>query len=340
LADAFGNPFAANTLGDYEKALQFANQSLAIQENLRRSHPNDQALLNQLAFTEDAVGSIVGALGRSGEALDHHRKSLGLFSRLSSQNPADRTLAHRVRTAHFRIGNDLRDQGQPQEALEQHYLPYGKQELDQALDPTLSSREAHGCYVAHLLVGLAEMELHQPSNALPQFEAALRWKKMQVEREPNDARYARDWSQIHSELGAAQIALGQVEAGMTNLQEAVRLAGEVLAHDPVNGSSQSQLIGSLHAQAKGLAAIAQSPGSSPARRADLWAQVIQILSGCQEKLASPAMAQIRASEVGTAKKIAQDLDQARAALARLATGGGSEEAKQSSPGRTRLNVSQ
>jgi tetratricopeptide (TPR) repeat protein len=277
MASALGSPFMPNTLGNYEKALQFANQSLAIEENLRRSHPNDEALLTQLAFTEDQVGLILGELGRSEGALVHHRQSLELFQRLLKQNPRDANLAHWVITAHRRIGNDLRAQGRPKEALEQHYLPYGQHELEQALDPTLGSREAHWRYVAHLLVGLAEMQLNQPSNALPQFEAALRWKQMQVEREPNNAQWARDWSQIHSELGAAQIGLGRVEVGLANLQEAVRLAAEIQAR--------------------------------------------------QEKISSAAMAQVKASETGKATEIARELDQARAALAKLTVADSSMPAK-------------
>ncbi len=97
------------------------------------------------------------------------------------------------------------------------------------------------------------MQLDQPSNALPQFEQALQWKKILVDREPDDARHARDWSEIHSDLGTAQIALGRFDEGLTNLDEAVRLAEALAERDPSNGSSQDLLAGVLQDEAKGCA---------------------------------------------------------------------------------------
>ena len=114
-------------------------------------------------------------------------------------------------------------------------------------------------FVAHEMVGSCEMEMEDPMKALRQFEAAFRWKQMQVEREPSDARYARDWGWIHSLLGTTQIALGRFDEGITNLQESVHIAEGVLARDPLNGSAQSALFGRLRALAQGLIKIARAP---------------------------------------------------------------------------------
>ena len=214
LADAFGNQFNPNTVGDYSNALRFASQALTIEQNLVKTHPNDEQLLTQLADTEDSVGSILEMLNRPTDSMDHFKRSLELSQQLLNQNPGSTNLEHGVRIEHFRIGNVLMDQNRAKEALEQYYLPYAKQWLDRPLDPTLNSREAHMCYVAHATVGDAEMQLDQPSNALPQFEEALQWKKMLVDREPNNARHARDWSEVHSDLGTAQIALGRFDEGL------------------------------------------------------------------------------------------------------------------------------
>ena len=304
-------------MGDYEEALQYAYQSLAIQEKLRNKHPSDKGLLKQLALTHDAVGSILRSLGRVDEALDSHRKSLELFQNLLDQNPQDAEFASRVGIAHFRIGNDLREQGRTREALEQHFLPYAKPERERPVDPSLSSSEAHSSFISHVLVGSAHMELDEPAKALPHFEFALRWKQMQVQRDPNNARYARDWSEIHAQIGNAQIALGRFDVGLTNLQESVRLAESILERDPVNGSSRSLVLDCLHDQAQGLARIARAAETSPAQSARLWLQVIQALSRCQEKLAAKEMAQRRIENGKMASKIAQELDEARAALATL-----------------------
>ena len=319
LSAALGDPFAANTIGDYTNALRFASQSLAIQRNLVRTHPNDQELLTQLAHAEDWVGSILYGFGRSTEAQDHFRDSLKLFSQLLEKDPDNTEFQTWVRIEHFRIGNVLLDEGRAKEALEQYYLPYGKQWLDRPLDPTLSSKEAHMSYVAHANVGDAEMQLDQPSNALPQLEEAFRWKKLQVEREPNNARYARDWSGIHGDLGSAQIALGRFDEGLTNLDEAVRLAEALAERDPANGSSQESLAEVLRDKAKGCAKVAGSPGISRARQATLWQQAIAALTLCQEKLDSAQLGPLPHSQSTQQQRheIETALSQARSAYAKL-----------------------
>ncbi len=327
LARALGNPMAPNTVGDYTNALRVAIQSMNIQENLHNKHPGDAQFAKELASTKGRVGSILLVLGRTDEALAQHRQSLDLFRQLLDRNPGNAELEDGVTLQNFKIGHVLRSKGLPREALEQHYLPYGKQRLQRAIDTTVTSKEAHDIFVAHMNVAAAEMELKEPSNALPHLEAALGWKKLLVQREPNNARHARDWSEIHSYIGAARIALGQFDAGLTNLQEGVDSAEALLARDPMNGSAQAWLVECLHEQATGLAELAQRNRTSPEKRAELWSRVVQILSRCRDRLASPAVAPIIISESGTAREIAVELDAAREALAKLAANSQSKSAE-------------
>lgn len=329
LAAAFGDPYLPNTIGDYSNALLFASQSLAIQQNLVKADPDNQELLAQLASTEDQVGGIVGELERSTEALDHFQKSLNLYQRLLEKNPDSADFLDEVRVENFRIGNVLLGEDRTAEALEQHYLPYGKQWLDRSLDPTLSSREAHMSFVAHDNVGWSELQLGQPSNALPQFEAALQWKKMLVDRDPNNARYARDWSEVHGDLGTAQIALGRFDEGLSNLDEAVRLAEPLVERDPANGSSLGMLAEVLHDEADGCAKVAGSPGISPARQAALWQQAITALTRYQENLDLPQVAHMPQSRITRDRnRVASALSTARDAYAKLGV-----ETETNSPGK-------
>ena len=172
------------------------------------------------------------------------------------------------------------------------------------------------------------MELNQPAAALPHLEEALQWSRILVEREPNHARYARDWNGAHSEIGLAQIALGRFDVGLTNLQEGVRLAENLIVRDPMNGSFQVRLIDNLQQQAKGLAKIAHSPGSSPVRQVEFWRQAIQSLTRCQERLAAPELERIRRQLTKQATEIAQALNEARSAQAKIS---GDAEAKPAKP---------
>jgi tetratricopeptide (TPR) repeat protein len=158
------------------------------------------------------------------------------------------------------------------------------------------------------------MRLGQPSNALPQFEEAFLWKKMLVDREPNNARYARDWSQIHSDLGKAQIALGRVDEGLANLDESVRLA----ERDPANGSSQDLLASILQDEAKGCATVAGSPGISRARQAELWQRTITALARRLEKMDSSQQEHIPQAQLTRLRnETVSALSKARDAYAKL-----------------------
>jgi hypothetical protein len=59
LAQALGDPYAPNSLGDYNTALRFANRSLTIEQTLQKMQPRDTVRLRSLALAEDIVSSIL-----------------------------------------------------------------------------------------------------------------------------------------------------------------------------------------------------------------------------------------------------------------------------------------
>jgi tetratricopeptide (TPR) repeat protein len=190
--------------------------------------------------------------------------------------------------------------------------------LNQPLSQTNADGDApHMCSVAHGLVSACQMELNQPAEALTNFLQSQQWDKILIEQEPGNARYARDWSEDYSHVGSALIALEGYEEGMANLQEAVRLAENLVARDPLNGFSQLMLIDNLQEQANGFAQIARARATTPARQAECWRQAIQSLTRCQDLLASPELQRIRSQFGQTSKEIAQQIDEARASLAKL-----------------------
>ena len=318
MASALGNPYAANTIGDYTNALRFAEQSLAIVQNLQKQHPNDEELLKQLVESQDTIGSILGVLGRPEEALEHHRLSLQALQQFLDLHPGDDHARTREVTANFRLGSDLMDLGRAQEALEKHYLPFGKPWLERTEEATISSDEAHQCVVAHQLVGRAEMALNRAADAMAQFQQAQNWAKLLVDREPNEARYVRDWSGGFGIIGNAQIALGRYDEGLTNLQMTVHLAETIVARDPMNGSSQEMLIWSLQELAGGFAKVASDPATLPARQSELWQQAVESLTRCEGMLASPQFERIKPHLSMAAREIKQNLDEARNALQKIA----------------------
>lgn len=318
LADALGGVYDPNSLGDHDTAFRFANQSLTISQNLQRKNPNDRERLRILHTAEGRVGTLLLVLGRLDEALVHFRQSLDLSRQLLSANPNDVSARERVDFVHLHIGQALQRQGHPKEALEQHYLPHAKEWLERPVDGRTDSSEVHRSWVAHALVGDALLELDRAAEALPYWQQALRWKKLLIDREPNNARWARDWSSTHCSVGNVLVALGRFDEGMTNLQEAVRLAERLVGRDPSNGEPQIALVAALQAQAKGCARYAGAPGTSPGRQAELWQQAIQALTRCDERLASPELERMKPRLSRTAKEVTQALSEARVALAKIA----------------------
>ncbi len=328
LASALGNPLVPNSVGDYSNAVQFAQQSLAIITTLQKQYPDDKVLLQKLSQAHDKFGLTLTGLERPEEALSHFQRELELNRQLLDRYPDDPQAQRRLMQVNFRIGNVLaRSLGRANEALERHYLPYGMPLLDRALDPTLDSSEVHMCYVAHFIVGVAEMQLDRATNALPHFEQARQWKQMLIDREPNEARSARDWSGIHAKIGTALILVGRPDEGMTNLQMAVDLAERIVARDPLNGSSQALLIECLHDHAQGAAKVARAPETAPGRRAELWRQTVQSLTRCQERLAAPELARIQFPARKSEKDVKRALAEARDALAKISANSENKAAK-------------
>jgi tetratricopeptide (TPR) repeat protein len=161
--------------------------------------------------------------------------------------------------------------------------------------------------------------LDQPSNALPRYEQALRWNQLFGDREPNNARWPRDWAQLHGSLGTTQIALGNFDEGMTNLLAAVDRMESLVQRDPANGLSQEMLANLLQEEGKGWVKLAGSPGISRAQQAEVWQRAIVVLTRCLEKLDSPQQAHRPKSQLTkTRGEIESALSEARNGYAKIA----------------------
>jgi hypothetical protein len=154
---------------------------------------------------------------------------------------------------------------------------------------------------------------------LPLYEQALQWNKLFSDCEPNNARWPRDWCELHGDVGKTQIALGRFGEGMTNLLVAVDRMESLVQRDPANGLAQALLADLLQEEGKGWMKLAGSPGISRARQAELWQQAITSLTRCQEKLNSPQLAHRPKLQVTKKRsEIESALNEARNAYAKIA----------------------
>ncbi len=330
LSDALGGIYNPNTLGDYDTALRFADQSLAISRSLLAKHPADNERLRVVASAEQRVGTLLDVLGQSDQALIHMQRLVEASEAILKENPNDAGAVGRVRTAHLHFASVLYGQGHKQEALEQ-YLRYGKDWLDhpvpESADP--QDEDAMWSYVEQWVVGRSYLDLERPAEAVPLLKKALGWNKLFSDQEPNNARWPRDWSELHGSLGQALVALGRFDEGMTNLQSAVSRAESLVERDPANGLSQKLLADLLQETGNAWAKAADSPGISGTRQAELWQRAIVDFTGCQEKLDSPQLKQMPQSQLTQQRnEIESALSKARRAYAKL-----SVEAESNSPGK-------
>ena len=318
MSDALGGVYSPNALGDYDAALKFANQSLTIRRDLLARHPTDLGNLQQVGIEEVLVGAILQASDRPGEAEAHYRRFLEVAEKLSQAKPNDPAGILRIRTAHLHIGGAIADQGRVREALEQYVLPYAKEWLARPVSLSANKWEDEWTYVAQWQVGDFSLKLDRAQDASEHLGQALRWNQLFTDNEPNNARWPRDWCTLRAELGAAQIALGQVDQGAAGLKEAVDRAQTLVARDPANALTQSVLLDVLHKQADGWAKQAALAGNSRQRQADLWQRTIETLFQCEAQAASPALDRMRPALAKQMKEIQQSLENARAAYAKVA----------------------
>ena len=209
LADALGGVYEPNAVGDYDTALSFATQGLAISRSLLAKHQGNKDWLRIVANAEQRVGTLSEVLGQTDQALVHMRRNVEASEEILEIDPDDAIAIRRVRTAHLHFAGVLSGQGRHAEAME-HYLRYGKEWLDrpvpESADP--EDMEMMWSYVQQWVAGRDYMDLGQPAESLPLVEKALGWNKRFSEREPNNARWPRDWSELQGLLGKVPFASG------------------------------------------------------------------------------------------------------------------------------------
>jgi serine/threonine protein kinase/tetratricopeptide (TPR) repeat protein len=318
LADSLGDAYAPNAMADYEGALRFATQALALSNDLLCKNPSDPERMRNVARLEMHIGDILAQLGKDNDAMPHHQSSLTGFEAVARALPGDARAADNVRIAHWHVGGVHRRQGRVLEALEKHYLPHSAEWLERPVTRPATVIEAHHCYIAHELVGEALLELGSASDALRHFETSFAWVKIKVEMEPDNLRAARDWSELLRFIGKTQIAIGQIEKGAQQLDEAVRRSEKLVVRDPTNGLGQLELLDALEFQAEGFAARAKLPDNSLAQQAELWRRAIDVFEKCRERLDAPELQRIKLGLRPRAERIAKAMTEAKLALEKLA----------------------
>jgi tetratricopeptide (TPR) repeat protein len=318
-ADALGGVYSPNALGDYDTALRYANKSLTIYRSLLAEHPEDKERLRDVASAEQRVGTLLEVLGQSDQALVGMQRFVVASEELLKDDPHDADAISRVRAAHLHYAGVFWGQGHKEEALEL-YTRYGKDWLERPVpgsaDP--KDKDEMWSYIEQWVVGQLYVELERHAEALPLFEQALGWNKLFSEREPNNARWPRDWCELHGSLGKTLVALGRFNEGLTNLQSAVSGAESLVERDPANGLSQKLLADLLQQTGEAWAKVAKSPEILPALQVELWQCAIATLTRSQEKLSSPQPAKTPSAALAKQRdQIASALSEARTTCSKL-----------------------
>ena len=89
LSDALGMVFSPNAAGDYDTALRFANQSLALSRDLLAKRPADKERLRAVARAEERVGILLEVSNQYDEALLHMQRFLEMTEELAKADPDD-----------------------------------------------------------------------------------------------------------------------------------------------------------------------------------------------------------------------------------------------------------
>jgi len=293
LADSLGSTFSANSTGEYEEALRHSSRALTLGRRSLEKSPSDVKGLVRVARTELQCGRLLLELDRRDEVMEHFETCLGGLDQALALDPANPEALKWKAITHWSIGGELCDQGRAQEALDGHFLPYGVEWRERPVQRPATALDAHYCWIAHAQLPTAELALDRPADALRHAEIALQWQVIKAEMEPNNARWARDWSTTLGQLGDIQMALGNHQAGAGHWADAVARSRDLVDRDPANPKAQTYLLWNIKEQAEACAKRAHLPGTSRQQQIEHLRQARDLLAECAERLTLPELALVR-----------------------------------------------
>jgi serine/threonine protein kinase len=218
-------------LGQYESAEKLLDQACALIEQLRMESPSEEGLLWLHAYAINSQGLARRIRGKLKEAEQNHRTAVGLWHELTDLHPENVEAQRLLIGARHSLATLLHSQGRFLEAgAEYDAAVAGLTALSN--EPAL--RATYEPILGEVLVGIGVLQRQQGYN-----DAALQtWQRIekllapQVQANPHDNDAALSLTSLYVNWGDHLQDMGQTEAGLEKLDEAVRLGEALVAREP------------------------------------------------------------------------------------------------------------
>lgn len=188
-----------------------------------------------LALAEQIAGATALAIDRPDDALRHFNEMGRWASMITNLSSWPGNEGRRMEAAsRVSPGAVLLRKGWAGDALSNYFLPHLREVQAIGIDPKSRYTLASGPLAqAHKAVAKALAKLGRHEEALSHCRDALPYYKMLIDRGPNNAEFANDYTVMVGHLGEAHLALNQPE-GLDRLNEALESARQLAARDPNN----------------------------------------------------------------------------------------------------------
>ncbi len=244
-SQTLGHVFAANTIGDFQGALDAAQRSIEILKTLPDDFPDIKTRFETEWFAWDAIAIAYGMLDEPEKSVEAYLKLEQYTEHIENQYPEVLAENSMLGLLNLRIGHAYSRVGQYEVALERYQARINS-ELATDLDlETCTERQIHERSISHVILSRAFANVGRYDEAFEHSKLALDVTETKFRRWPNNARFARDLVNANSRYALAAAQIGRSGLVEEHTTRAIVAGKDLVERDPSNASFIWDYLGSI-----------------------------------------------------------------------------------------------
>lgn len=231
--------------GDMKGASESFSEALKLDEELARRHPDDAALLSNMAKSEYTVGEAHYIKGEMGEALAWWQRQASTAQRLLELQPDKPEWSHDFANAHMNLGAVELSRNQLDDADTEFNVALARQQGLVARNPAELAYLDTLSAIYTWRMGLEEARRDWP-RAIEQSLQSARTRRRMTELAPDNVPYQYSLAEANLHTLYAQARVQAIAPDTDVLQEALQLTQRLVALDPENTDYARQRVVALN----------------------------------------------------------------------------------------------
>jgi tetratricopeptide (TPR) repeat protein len=221
------------TIGDRPGALDAAERSRQILEDLLAASPQDAALQLDLGVTYGRIGDVLEHTGKLNEAFAAYEKARDLHQVLVGSDPANEKAQDNLAVDYGRIGRFLREEEKLDDALAAYQKSLSiMQSLVQGSQLNADWRRDLG--IDYENIGSILLQQNKLDQAYSAFQQRLQIAQFLVNDTPTNTEYQRNLSVAYNKLGDVLLAQSKTEDAINSYQNGLAIRQALSNGDPSN----------------------------------------------------------------------------------------------------------